>query len=136
MKPRRPFWVSVIAVIFLLLAAVGWLRFQQTLASWNLLSELGVWPGPLYLALSGAAWGMPGLPAAWGLWTGRRWAVRFAWPAAGFYPLTYWVDRLFLTRSPQALAAWPFWLGVSLLWLGLISVVLICKPARRYLAKE
>jgi hypothetical protein len=133
---RRGVWVSALAVIFLLLAAAGWLRFQQSIANWDLLVSWGTWPGPLYMAISGAAWGMAGLPAAWGLWLGRNWAVRLVWIAAGFYPLTFWLDRLFFARGPEARTGWSFWLGVTVLWLGFVWVVLFSRTARRYLEKE
>jgi hypothetical protein len=130
MSRRRPFFVSILAVIFVLLAAAGWLRFQQALSAWSLLASLGVWPGPLYLVLSGAAWGAPGLPAAWGLWLGRKWAARTAWIAAGFYPLSFWLDRLFIARGPGARTGEPFWLGVTLLWLVFVWLVLRTRYLR------
>jgi hypothetical protein len=121
---RRGIWLSALVVIFLLLAAAGWLRTQQTLAQWNLLAAWGIWPGPLYNALSGAVWGVVGLPAAWGLWFRKRWADRLTWIAAWFYPVAFWLDRLFIARSPEARTGWPFWLAVTLLWLGYVFAVL------------
>jgi hypothetical protein len=126
---HRDFWVSALAVIFFLLAAAGWLRVQQTIEHWDLLAEWGIWPGPLYNALSGVAWGAVGLPAAWGLWFRQKWAPRFIWIAALFYPAIFWLDRLLIAQSPEARTGWPFWLVATLLWLGYILVVLRSRAA-------
>ena len=128
-------WVLALVVIFLLLATAGWLRFQQALANWSLLASLGIWPGPLYLVLGGAAWGVVGLPAAVTLWLGRRGSLRLTWIAAWFYPLTFWVDRLFFSPAPEARTGWPFWLGASLVWLGYVFIVMRSQAVRRYLVK-
>jgi hypothetical protein len=131
-KPGRPFWLSVLAVLFLLLVAAGWLRFAEAWRFWDLLAKFAEKPGPLYLLLGGAAWGLAGLPAAIGLWFGWRWAIRVAWIAAVFYPLTYWLDRLLIDRAPQALTAWPFSLVVTLLWLGFVFINLRSRNAQRF----
>jgi len=131
-KPRRPFWLSVLAVLFLFLAAAGWLRLVEAWQFWDLLVKFAVKPGPLYLLLGGAVWGLIGLPVAVGLWLGRRWAIRAAWAAAVFYPLTYWLDRLLIDRAPEALTAWPFSLVVTLLWLGFVFVTFNSRTARRF----
>jgi hypothetical protein len=49
------------------LSIYGWLRFQQSLSLWKILIQIGIWPGPLYLAISGAVWGMLGLIAVLGI---------------------------------------------------------------------
>ena len=121
--------VSALAVIFLLLAAAGWLRAQQAIEHWDLLVAWWIWPGPLYNALSGAAWGVVGLPAAWGLWFRPRWAVRITWMAAWFYPVVFWLDRLLIAHSPEARTGWPFWLAATLLWLGYVFIVLRTRAA-------
>ncbi|MCL4559775.1 MAG: hypothetical protein M1281_04055 [Chloroflexi bacterium] len=131
-RENRPgFWVRLLAVGFLFLALMGWLRFQQALESWNLLSQLGAWPGPLYIAAGGAAWGLVGLPPAWGLWTGRDWGPLAALLAGLFFPLTYWIDRLIAQQVSQSFTNWPFALGVTAAWMIFIFVVLARRWTRR-----
>ena len=131
-KPGRPFWLSILAALFLFLAATGWLRFAEAWQNWDLLVKFAVKPAPLYLLLAGAAWGLAGLPVAAGLWFGRRWAVGAAWLAVAFYPLTYWLDRLLIARAPEALTAWPFALVVTLLWLGFAFISLSNRTVQRF----
>lgn len=50
-RARRRYWVS--AFFLFLYALVGWLRLQQTLLYWYYFLKLGLWPHPLYFAVSG-----------------------------------------------------------------------------------
>ena len=50
-RARWKFWAS--AFCLMLYALVGWLRLQQTILYWYYFLELGLWPHPLYLAVSG-----------------------------------------------------------------------------------
>lgn len=115
---RVGFWAKVLAVAFFLLAVMGWLRFEQALQNWNLLVELGAWPGPFYIAVTGIAWGLVGLVPFFGLLRRKSWAPAAARLAAFFFVLTYWVDKLWIDRSSTRLSNWPFALGASLIWLG------------------
>ena len=132
-NPGRPFWLAILAVLFLLLVAAGWLRFAQAWQSWDLLVKIGVKPGPLYLLLGGAAWGLVGLLAAVGLWFGWRGVIGATWVAAVFYPLTYWLDHLLIAHAPEVLTAWPFALVVTVLWLGFVLINLNRPASRRFL---
>ncbi len=129
---QRPgFWVRLLAMIFMALAVLGWLRFEQALRDWSLLVQLGAWPGPLYIAAGGAAWGLAGLPPAWGLWTGRAWGALAGLLAGLFFPLTYWIDRLIAQQVSQSFSNWPFALGVTAIWLIFIFVALSRRWSRR-----
>jgi hypothetical protein len=54
-RARRRYWIS--AFLLMLYALVGWLRLQQTLLYWYYFLGLGLWPHPLYLAVSGGVIG-------------------------------------------------------------------------------
>jgi hypothetical protein len=77
----------------------SWLRFQQALVNWNYLISLGAIVLPLYLAVSGAAWGVVSLVVAVGLWFYQRWAVIGTGIGAVLFTAWYWLDRLFLTPA-------------------------------------
>lgn len=99
---------------FALLALNGLLRVQQTLAYWNMLQQLQVWPGGGYLALTGVGLFAAGLIAALALWQRWRQADAVAAAAALLSLAWAWVDRLALSRSPNALTNAPFLLVFSL----------------------
>jgi len=50
-QAHRRYWIS--AFFLFLYALIGWLRLQQTLLFWYYFLELGLWPHPLYFAVSG-----------------------------------------------------------------------------------
>jgi hypothetical protein len=116
--PRRYRWARVIHLAGLLyLSLMGWSRMILALADRSLLMEVGVFPGPDYLAVSGAVWGLLGLAAVVLLYVPRRWARMAVFAAGLLFALSYWLDRLILVRTPQAQANWPFALSFTLVLL-------------------
>jgi hypothetical protein len=73
---------------------------------------------PAYLYGRTVLWSAGGLISALGLFTGRRWAPAYTKWLAVVYTLWYWVDRLTLAASSQALQGW----GLSALVMGLFVV--------------
>jgi hypothetical protein len=58
---RFPLSLIFLMLGFLVVSVYGWLRLQQSLVLWEILSLIEIRPGPAYLAASGAAWGIVGL---------------------------------------------------------------------------
>jgi len=98
MFKKRFFPLTVLIIAMLLFSISGWLRFGQALAQWNWLEQLGIQPGPLYLAASGALWGALALASAVGLWLRRLWAVRLSQITTLVIALSYWADRLLVVQ--------------------------------------
>ncbi|MDD5371663.1 MAG: hypothetical protein PHQ40_21490 [Anaerolineaceae bacterium] len=117
-----PLRIRLLVLIFIGLSGLGWLRFEQALAHWGLLLEFGAHPGPLYIAASGALWGLAGLPPAFGLMTRRWWGPPLARWVAPIYPLTYWADRISFGSSLGGLQNWAFALVVTAFWLAFVQL--------------
>jgi hypothetical protein len=115
-RPRRPWSITLLAVLALCFAMFHLLRMVLTVARWDLLI---VWLSipPAYLVINGLVWGAAGLPLAWGLWRGKPWAPRLFWVVALVYTLFYWIDRLWLAGYPERNADWPFAAGANLVLL-------------------
>ena len=129
---RRPILVTLIFLVFLLWAILGWVRFVETLTQPDLILEvtsIGIF---WYLLLAGLAWGSVGLPILWGLALGKAWILRYAWIAAVFYPATYWGERLLLWRDPAGQANWPFMLLLTFFWLGMNLLAWRSKVVREF----
>jgi len=106
--------------VILLWTIFGWLRFAQVLTERTIILErlsAGLY---WYLLLSGAIWGLTGLPLLWGLLTGAGWTRRLFWAASLFCPVSYWLERLILWQDPAGMRNWPFMLVLTMIWLGLI----------------
>jgi len=131
--PRRPWVMYLIAFGFLLFAFNGFLRGWQALTDWNLLQSVGLRPGPSYLVLTGAVYGLSGLAVTLGLWFGWRKAGRLGRGLAFFYFAWFWIDKMLISQNPAAKVNWPFAAIVSFLILGLVLGGLWLRPVRQYL---
>ena len=121
-RPRRPFGVTLIALLVLTIASLNLLRLALSILRWQFLSTLeGV--SPLYQTLSGLAWASTGFVLIWGLWRKKRWAPRAVGWGALLYAVVYWLERFFLTgwlKSGQPPANLAFAAGSTLITLAFI----------------
>lgn len=109
----------------LYIALAGWQRLSLAWTSQSLLEQIGMVPGPAYLIASGLAWGLLGLSAAGLALVTRRWAYRAVFGLSVLFALSYWLERLLLTRSDTAQANWPFALLATLLLLAYSASLMI-----------
>jgi hypothetical protein len=93
---------------FILLSLSGWVRLVVSTGEGFWLSRAGVVPGPGYLAVGGAVWGLVGLAVLTGMFLRLPRFEWFSWGAALFYALTYWADRLAFSRPDGAGVSLPF----------------------------
>lgn len=94
-----------------------------SILDWYWLDQAGITPGPLYLTISGAVWGLAGLAALVWLLFRLPWYRLVALGVALFIALTYWIDRLFVAQNPQNLV---FAAGFTLFCLAF--AILVLKP--------
>lgn len=132
---RRPWIVTLLAIGFLLFAASGFLRLGGAMADWSFLQTIGLRPGPAYLVMTGAVYGLSGLAEALGLWIGWRKAGRLGRGLAFFYTAWFWVDKMLISQNPAAKTNWPFAALISALLLGAALGGLWLRPVRRYLGE-
>ena len=104
---KRPFIVTLLAVLVLSITIVNLLRLVNTIALWSFLSDF---PGisPLYLAATGLVWTLIGVVLVWGLWTGNPRAPKAARILTIFYLSYKWLEWIVLTTSGNKLQNWPF----------------------------
>jgi len=119
-KSRRVYWISTI--ILIAIATVGWMRFQQALRHWYYLIDLGVWPPPLYFAVSG---GLIGILYSLGLVfhiAGQAITPLYVKIITGLLILWLWADRIFFTNQDyfNQLLAGTIFFTVCLLVIGLL----------------
>jgi hypothetical protein len=125
-QPGRSFLLIVLTLGFLLFSLTGWLRLYLSFLDWQLLTSLGLYPGPLYLAIYGTITGLFGVIAVVGLWLRRSWAPTAARIGALAVAALYWFDRLLFTQSASNWVNWPFSAGMTLV---LLLFVFLALPA-------
>ncbi len=133
-KSKRPFSVTLVALAVLTFAVIHLVRLVDAILQWDFLKGLEGVP-VAYIALSGLLWALVGLPLAWGLWRGKRWApiaARIALPA---YLLYAWIDRIFIANAEITMSgdsAWPFMAGATLVSMALLFWNLSRAKARAF----
>lgn len=117
---KRPFLFKLLSLILLMMALYGWLRFSQSIYQWQCLSDLGVYPTPLYILLSGLIIGSGMTVALASFWFHLAWSQRYVQISVGASALYWWLDYLLLTRNQAAFSNWMFRLAASIVVLGFI----------------
>jgi hypothetical protein len=117
---KRPFGVTLLLWLVLMLIAWGGVRFAAALRGWDILVEFKSAISPLYLSITGAGWGMVGFVLLWSIFTGKAWARWGILTSAVIWLLEYWTERL-LSQSPRQ--DLPFALTSTIL---ILSITLIC----------
>ncbi|HEX9018232.1 MAG TPA: hypothetical protein VF806_03550 [Anaerolineaceae bacterium] len=125
-QPKRSFFLGLLIVGYALFSLAGWVRLVETILDWHWLSFAGLWPGPLYLAVTGVLWGLVGLVGA--IWLWRR--VN-GWRLAGsgvalLLALTYWVDQLLVASLDRYGSNALF--GALITFLGLLYTLAVLRP--------
>lgn len=126
-RMRQPLGLRVWVFIFgmALFSAAGWMRLIDTLNDWYWLDQVAaVSPGPLYLAVTGALWGVAGLAMV--VWAFLRFP---RWRSGGlatvvFLAATYWADRLLLTRAEDGFVNAGFSALLTIFGIGLALLLL------------
>jgi hypothetical protein len=106
----------------LIIAGINLYRCVQALLQWRFLAEL-LLALPLYQVLSGIVWGLAGIPIAWGLWRGVRWAARLVPYTSVTYTIYAWIDRLLLRRGLEPYDL-PFAIGITVILLAFVFLIL------------
>lgn len=131
-QPRRPLPLHIIAWVFILWVILGWLRVAGRLISADLVTVLLPSGLSTYLLAAGLLWGVMGLPALWGLLRRSHWAILVTQVTALLYPASYWFERLFLWKDPNARDNELFMLILTALWLVLVFGTMRMPRVRQY----
>jgi hypothetical protein len=111
---KRPFGVTLLAFLVLLVAASGLARSVQAVQKWAFLDEiLQIWPG--YMLLHGLIWFALGLGLFWMLWTMHPKAGPALLAAMVAYSITFWLEQLYLQAVAGTGAPLENWLFMALI---------------------
>jgi hypothetical protein len=132
---QRPITVTLLAIAVLIIAAVNLVRVWATAKNWETLTNLGVSPGPVYIALTGAFWAIAFLILFELIWTGHPKARMSSFIAIGLYIAYYWLDRLaFQSRIPQKNT--PFAIGMTILVVFYTLLSLSLPATKAFLSRK
>jgi hypothetical protein len=133
MLRKRPFGVTLLLWLVLILSAWGLVRLLAALRWWGVLNEFGASLSPIYLSITGAGWVIAGIVLLWGLFSGKPW-TRLAIPGSIFlWLMEYWIERMFFT-SPRANL--PFALGASALLFVAALISALNRKTKNFLMRS
>jgi hypothetical protein len=130
-KRRRPFLVTVLAIVVLSITIIQLVRLIDALASWDFLANLNGAP-PLYFALTGLIWFVLGAILFWGLWSGNPRAPLAARILTVLFLAYHWVEKIISIRQGNQFENWLFTLGITLLVFIFIFWTLSRLDAKTY----
>lgn len=133
MLRKRPFGVTLLLWLVLMLSAWGLVRLLAALRWWDVLNEFDASLSPIYLSITGAGWVIAGIVLLWGLFSGKPW-TRLAIPASILlWLMEYWIERIFF-ESPRANL--PFALVASALLIAVTLVSALNRNTKNFLIRS
>ena len=136
MKPHLKIPIQVTLFLWLVLILTVWnaVRFATGIAWRDTLETYARYPGPIYIAATGALWTLVGISLLWSWWHGKRFTRAALLAAAGLYAAWGWADRLFVQTEMRA--NWPFDLIVTILLLAFSAAVILNPKNFIYFQRE
>lgn len=125
---QRPKLVTLISLGVLILATIQLARFALGLA----LPSLPLTVPPVYIPLTGLAWGLGAAVLAFALFFGRPWAPGAARWGVLAYAIWFWADRLLLVSSDYGRMSRPASLGLTVFFLLALWWTLRRPSVRNY----
>ena len=115
----------LVAAFFLLTyALMGWLRLYNYIRFWDYMQELGIWPSPLYLALSGGLIGLAFSAALVVFGLGLKVHVQLVRLVGLVFLLWLWLDRILLSDRQTFIFLLPVTVTITLLTVFLMFVLI------------
>ncbi|MBN1310881.1 MAG: hypothetical protein JXB30_05620 [Anaerolineae bacterium] len=119
-KPKRPLFVTLLAVAVFILSVAGFTGLAVGLARRHIFTELNL-ALPFWLLLtSGGIWGIIWLGVAWGLWRLLSWSRRAAIVCFIMYQIMFIGQQGLFAQGEYERARLPFVIGAAVLLSALV----------------
>ncbi len=133
MPRKRPFGVTLLLWMVLILSAWGAVRLIAAVRWWDVLTEFETSLSPLYLSITGAGWGVAGIVLLFGILYRRNWALPAFVASMCTWLTEYWLERTFF-QAPRANL--HFALTLSFLATGITWILAVLPGNKYYFAKS
>ena len=128
---RRPFSVTLLAGLVLIITIVHLVRFVYAIAWWRFLTVLNGNP-PLWILFSGLLGLLIGSALFWGLWTGHSRAPLATRILVPLYLGVQWLEQIIALQRGNQFENWPFMAVISLIVIIFTYWTLTTSPAKIY----
>ena len=133
MPRKRPFGVTLLVLMVLSLLAWGVIRFFASLRWWAVLVEFRSSISPLYLSITGAAWGVGGCVLLWSMFVGKKWIPRAILTSILVWLIEYWIERVFFESARANL---PFAVVGSVLVISITLISALHKSTQNFFTRS
>ncbi len=133
MPLKRPFGVTLLLWMVLILSAWGVVRLFAALRWWDVLYEFENSLSPLYLSITGAGWGAAGGVVLSGILRRKPWARSAVAASVLVWLIEYWIERLVFQSSRANLT---FALILSILAIVIAWILAILPSTKTFFAKS
>jgi len=133
MLPKRPFGVTLLLWLVLMLSVWGAVRFAAALRWWDMLIEFDSSLGPLYLSITGAGWGVAGGVLLSGILRRQKWTPPAVVASTLVWLIEYWIERLVFQSSRANLS---FALTLSILAIVTTWILSILPGTKSYFRRS
>jgi hypothetical protein len=133
MPQKRPFGVTLLLWMVLILSAWSAVRFFAALRWWSVLNEFEANLSPLYLSISGAGWVVAGGVLLSGILRRKKWVPLAIVASILVWLIEYWIERVIFQSSRANL---PFALTFSILVVIVGWILVILPRTKSYFAKS
>ena len=134
MPSKRPFGVTLLLWLVLILIVWGTARFFTALQNWNVLTEFKSSLSPLYLSVTGSGWSAAGCVLLWSMFTVQKWSRKAILTSTIVWLLEYWIERSIFYKSPNP--NWLFALTMSAVLLCSVLAITIRKNTQRFFTRS
>ena len=133
MHLKKPFGVTLLLWMVLILSAWGVTRFVAALQTWDVLHEFNASLSPLYLSITGAGWGVAGSGLLSGIWMRKSWTRHMIITSIFIWLIEYWLERI-LFQPPRANL--PFALVCSVIVIIITVSITILPGTKSFFTKS
>ena len=130
-EKRRPFGVTLLLWMVLILSTWGVVRLLGALRGWDVLVEFDASLSPLYLSITGAGWGLAGGVLLYGILRRKKWVLPAVVTSLLVWLIEYWIERIFFQ---SARANMPFALTCSILVIIVAWILAILPGTKSFFA--
>lgn len=136
MSIRRSFSFEVTLLLWmvLILTTSNAVRLISAILWRDTLAIYASYPGPIYIAATGAFWALTGLFLLWSWWHRKSYTRTALLTASAAYSLWVWADRLFVQTAKRP--NWPFDLLITVILLAYATTVVFNPKNLKYFKRE
>jgi hypothetical protein len=130
---KKPFGVTLLLWMVLILITWGGVRFHATLRWWNVVEEFDSSLSPLYLSVTGAGWSVVGCVLLWSILTSKEKSPQAVLTSIMVWLIEYWAERMFFQTARANLV---FALVSSAIMVIIVVVSALHKSTREFFKKK